>query len=121
MEVIFWLSVGLIVYVYAGYPVLLGVWAYVTTLASRRRAPDDRERPGPGPLPPVTVIIAARNEGRRLPERIDNLLASDYPADRIQIVVASDGSTDNTLEALEPYGSRVDIVMLPPGGKARAL
>ena len=125
MGVVFWLSAGLIVYVYAGYPVLLAVWARAVATMRRR----DRADGSPGsagalresPLPPVTVIIAARNEGRRLPARIENLLASDYPKDRMQIVVASDGSTDNTLDALEPYASSVELIMLPHGGKARAL
>ncbi len=121
MEALFWLSVGLIVYVYAGYPVLLAMWAHVVTLGSRRRARHDASPRRPSALPPVTVIIAARNEARRLPARIENLLASDYPKDRMQIVVASDGSTDATLDALQPYGAAVDLIMLPPGGKARAL
>jgi cellulose synthase/poly-beta-1,6-N-acetylglucosamine synthase-like glycosyltransferase len=120
MDALFWLSVALIAYVYAGYPVLLGVWARVA--AGRRRGAAGG--PGPlrdGPLPPVTVIIAARNEAARLPARIENLLASDYPADRLQIVVASDGSTDDTIAALEPYRSSVELILLPPGGKASAL
>jgi cellulose synthase/poly-beta-1,6-N-acetylglucosamine synthase-like glycosyltransferase len=119
METVFWLSVGLIVYVYAGYPVLLAVWARVVT--SRRSTTDDTQPRTLRALPAVTVIIAARDEARRLPARIDNLLASDYPNDRMQIIVASDGSTDATLDALEPYASRVELIMLPPGGKARAL
>lgn len=119
MEIVFWASVGLIVYVYAGYPVLLGVWARVVT--SWRKGSDDTQPRTLTALPPVSVIIAARDEARRLPSRIDNLLASDYPKDRMQIIVASDGSSDGTIEALEPYTSRVELIMLPPGGKARAL
>jgi biofilm PGA synthesis N-glycosyltransferase PgaC len=121
MEAVFWLSIGLIVYVYAGYPLLLAVWARIVTIVSRRHAADDASPRAASALPPVTVIIAARNEARRLPSRIDNLLASDYPKDRLQIIVASDGSTDTTLDALEPYAPVVELIMLPPGGKARAL
>ena len=114
MEAIFWFSVGFIAYVYVGYPLLLGVWAAV--------APREREAPVSGDrLPGVTIIIAARNEARRLPARIENLLASDYPRDRLQIVIASDGSTDDTVDALAPYARWIDLIMLPPGGKARAL
>ena len=72
-------------------------------------------------LPGVSIIIAARNEARRLPARLENLLACDYPPDRMQIVVASDGSTDHTLDALTPYLSRIEVLMLPPRGKASAL
>lgn len=114
MELVFWASVGLMLYVYVGYPALLGVWAWL-------KAPRDEDVPTPAAMPGVTVIIAARNEALRLPARIENLLASDYPADRLQIVVASDGSTDRTADALAPYGSRVELILLPPGGKARAL
>lgn len=115
MELLFWLSVATIVYVYAGYPALLGVWSRIV-----RRRDEVPVRPD-GSLPGVSVIIAARNEARRLPARIDNLLASDYPKDRIQIIVASDGSTDGTSDALAPYAETVELIMLPAGGKARAL
>ena len=119
MEVLFWLSIGLIAYVYVGYPALLGAWALVS-----RRGVDDASDAGDDsarPVPAVSIIIAARNEARRLPARIENLLASDYPRDRMQIIVASDGSTDATVDALAPYASTVELIMLPPGGKARAL
>jgi len=119
MELVFWLSIGLVVYVYAGYPVVLGIWAWI---AGRLR-PDELgiERRSRDSLPPVSVIIAARNEASRLRGRIDNLLTSDYPRNRIQIIVASDGSTDDTTDVLSPYAGCVELIMLPPGGKARAL
>jgi len=66
-------------------------------------------------------VIAVRNEATTIRKRLDNLLAADYPADRIQIVVASDGSTDATADILASYGGQVDIVLLPAGGKACAL
>ena len=119
MEILFWLSIGLIVYVYAGYPVLLGVWAAIVRRFNSEEFSFDHRTSET--LPGVSVIIAARNEARRLPARIENLLTSDYPQDRLQIIVASDGSTDHTIEALAAYGPRVELIMLPPGGKARAL
>jgi glycosyltransferase involved in cell wall biosynthesis len=115
MEILFWSSVALIAYVYAGYPVLLGIWARLVG-----KPPVD-EPDAVTALPGVSVGLAARNEARRLPARIDNLLASDYPQDRLQIIVASDGSTDQTIDALAPYQSRIELVMLPPRGKAAAL
>ena len=120
MEILFWCSVGLIAYVYAGYPAVLGAWA---ALVRTGRADAGAAAGGCADeaLPGVSVIIAARNEARRLPARIDNLLAADYPQDRLQIVVASDGSTDHTVEALAPYMPRIEVVMLPPRGKAAAL
>jgi biofilm PGA synthesis N-glycosyltransferase PgaC len=119
MEAIFWLSVASIVYVYAGYPLLLGVWAWAVK-RSQLRDSTSVERCGDR-TPGVSIIIAARNEAHRLPARIENLLASNYPRECMQIIVASDGSTDHTMEALAPYAASVDLIMLPPGGKARAL
>jgi poly-beta-1,6-N-acetyl-D-glucosamine synthase len=119
MESLFWWSVGLIAYVYAGYPALLAIWA---ALVSKPHVDEPAvEYRHDEALPGVSVIIAARNEARRLPGRIENLLGADYPQDRLQIIVASDGSTDHTLDALAPYASRIELVMLPPGGKAAAL
>jgi biofilm PGA synthesis N-glycosyltransferase PgaC len=134
METLFWSSAAFIAYVYVGYPVLLGVWTRISLLlgrsarqsperrsqrAERRCAPsriDDRRR-----YPGVSVIVAARNEGARLRARIGNLLSSDYPAQHLQIIVALDGSSDAAIEALEPFGNRVELVTLPPSGKAAAL
>jgi cellulose synthase/poly-beta-1,6-N-acetylglucosamine synthase-like glycosyltransferase len=119
MNWVFWISVAFIAYAYAGYPLLLGLCARVT--ASRRGPANRKPAARRSDLPGVSVIIAARNEARRLPARIDNLLQCDYPADRMQIIVASDGSTDHTAEALSAYRDRVELVLLPAAGKANAL
>jgi biofilm PGA synthesis N-glycosyltransferase PgaC len=133
MAALFWISVAFIAYVYAGYPLLLGAWAWIvagrvkpaaTTIGDVRRADGRRGRFEPSEtddLPGVSIVIAARNEARRLPARIENLLASEYPADRLQIIVASDGSTDDTVDALAPYRDRIELLLLPPAGKASAL
>jgi cellulose synthase/poly-beta-1,6-N-acetylglucosamine synthase-like glycosyltransferase len=121
MKALFWVSLGLVLYVYAGYPLVLAVWARV-----RRR----ERRVDEGVLPPVSIVIAARNEAARLPGRIEDLLALDYPADRLEIIVVSDGSTDRTREAIEPYvgdgrrsrgAGQVRLVEVGPQGKAAAL
>ena len=117
MESLFWFAVALVAYVYFGYPLLLAVWS---ALAGRQRSSPSR-LVGDADAPGITVVVAARNEGRRLPARIDNILASEYPQDRLQIIVASDGSTDNTVEALAPYRNRITLLPLPPTGKAGAL
>lgn len=112
---LFWVSAGLIVYVYAGYPALLGAWCRLRGSAAPATQNPDATLPG------VSVILAVRNEAARLPARIDNLLQSDYPADRIQILVASDGSSDDVIGAVEPYAGRLELLLLPPRGKAAAL
>ncbi len=111
VEAVFWIALVVVAYVYVGYPALLLVWSRV------------RPRPvHPHPSdPPVSIVIAARNEGHHLGGRLDNLLSLDYPPDRIQVIVASDGSTDDTAEVLARYRDRATAILLPPVGKARAL
>jgi poly-beta-1,6-N-acetyl-D-glucosamine synthase len=118
MRWLFWISLGLVVYVYAGYPLLLAAWA---RLRPRARRIDD------GATPPVSIVVAARNEAARLPARIENLLALDYPPERLEIIVVSDGSTDGTDRALafyladRPGRARVRLIERPAEGKASAL
>jgi len=127
METLFWLSIGFVVYVYAGYPALLAAAVrlrqrrYQLSGVSCQGAGRNQERDRNQELPGVTVILAARNEAERLPGRIANLLASDYPRDRMQIIVASDGSTDDTVDVLARYRQRITLLQLPPRGKAAAL
>jgi cellulose synthase/poly-beta-1,6-N-acetylglucosamine synthase-like glycosyltransferase len=75
-----------------------------------------------GIFPEVSVLIAAHNEERSIGDKVSNMLALDYPADRLQIVVVSDGSTDRTMEILRTFNTpRVISLDLPRGGKAAAL
>jgi cellulose synthase/poly-beta-1,6-N-acetylglucosamine synthase-like glycosyltransferase len=129
VRLFFWLSALTIGYVYVGYPVVLAVWARIVGRAGRQtqegrdgnaRGPHEQDD-GPARLPGVSIIIAARNEAERLPSRIENLLSLDYPAAERQIIVVSDGSTDDTAGALAAFGDAVDLVVIPPGGKAVAL
>jgi cellulose synthase/poly-beta-1,6-N-acetylglucosamine synthase-like glycosyltransferase len=91
MRLLFWVSVGLVVYVYFGYPVLVD-------LLSRLRKVARESGPALPELPSVSVIIPAHNEERWIARKIENTLALDYPSDRLQILVASDGCTDKTVE-----------------------
>src|SRR6476660_9059337 len=129
---VFWLSVAAVLYVYAGYPILLRAWGRLrakpvqcgvrTAECGTTAGTNSAFRLPQSGLPPrVSVVIAASNEAARLPARIDNLLSLDYPADRRQIIVVSDGSTDETLPVLEKYRDVVDVIAMPPGGKALAL
>ncbi|HEX7140616.1 MAG TPA: glycosyltransferase family 2 protein, partial [Vicinamibacterales bacterium] len=116
MRTLFWVSAVVIAYVYVGYPILLDAWARV---AARRQRSSTREKANH--VECVSIVIAAQNEAARLPDRIRNLLALDYPRQRRQIIVASDGSTDNTADALACFGDEVELVETPPFGKAAAL
>jgi cellulose synthase/poly-beta-1,6-N-acetylglucosamine synthase-like glycosyltransferase len=114
MLALFWISAALVAYVYAGYPLLVALWA---------RAVDRRPRRGSfatGEWPSISIVVAARNEAPRLAARVHNLIAQDYPGPT-EIIVVSDGSTDNPAAALAGFGPSVRLIELTPGGKPRAL
>ena len=117
MALTFWLAIAFVAYVYVGYPVLLRFWAIKA--ARRRPAYDVAGRQIP--LPGVSIVIAAHNEASRLAARLDNLRSLDYPPARRQIIVVSDGSTDETAAVVARYRPYVELVEVPRGGKANAL
>ena len=97
---IFWLSLGLLAYIFAGYPAIARLRAALRP-QSRQRAPI---------RPTVTVIISAYNEAERMAARVENLLALDYPANRLEILIGSDGSTDETAQqALVTGDTRIRV------------
>jgi cellulose synthase/poly-beta-1,6-N-acetylglucosamine synthase-like glycosyltransferase len=109
----FWLCIGICVYAYAGYPLLLGLLA--------RFWP--RPRAYPQRLPFVTLLIAAYDEETAIGAKIENSLALDYPRDRLQILIAADGSTDRTVAIAQSYAARgVELSYRPPrNGKMAAI
>jgi poly-beta-1,6-N-acetyl-D-glucosamine synthase len=121
MTLVFWVSVSFIAYVYVGYPLLLLVWSRIRNRDRGSLVADRDLRAADSELPTVSIIVAARNEATRLAARIDNLLALDFPAARRQIIVVLDGATDESHAVLRRYGSAVDVIHIPPGGKAAAL
>jgi cellulose synthase/poly-beta-1,6-N-acetylglucosamine synthase-like glycosyltransferase len=112
MKVMFWMCAVFIAYAYVGYPFLLWIIArYRTRRVLRKKI-----------TPPVTIIIAARDERETLPAKIENLRQLNYPRDRVQIIVVSDGSTDDTAGILRGKREFVEPVILEkPYGKAVAL
>jgi cellulose synthase/poly-beta-1,6-N-acetylglucosamine synthase-like glycosyltransferase len=104
------ISGAVVVWVYAGYPLLLLVLA--------RSRPRPRERKPTHQA--VTVIVAAHNEGGVIGAKVANVLSTRYPRPLIEIVVASDGSTDGTLEAAHRAGAQ-QVLDLPRVGKITAL
>jgi poly-beta-1,6-N-acetyl-D-glucosamine synthase len=122
MATVFWVSAALIGYVYFAYPVLLKLYCAVRRCGVE--VDPQSANPSSGPRNAqrrVSIVIAARNEGARLAARLENLLALDYPRDRREIIVVSDGSTDDTMEAIAAFGGDVVAIEMPPGGKALAL
>lgn len=100
-----WGSIGGVAYAYAGYPVV--VWG-LSGVFGRDEGPAVRTTgASAGDTPRVTLVIAAHNEAEVIDARIRNALASDYPPERLEIVVASDGSDDGTVEIARGHEPRV--------------
>jgi cellulose synthase/poly-beta-1,6-N-acetylglucosamine synthase-like glycosyltransferase len=100
LQVVFWVCVFCVFYTYAGYPLLL--WA-LSRCFGRREEPvagDDAE------LPSLSLLVAAYNEQEDIDGRIQTALAMDYPHDRLEIVIASDGSSDATADIVRRYAHR---------------
>lgn len=101
--ILFWACVAGLAYTLVGYAVAM-------CLAARRwPRPVARQ----GIRPRVTVVVVAYNEAQRVAGRIENLLALDYPRDRVDIVVASDGSTDETVARARQYEPAIRVVACP--------
>ena len=113
----FWACLAGVGYTYLAYPAV--VWALATAFGRRRRVPSSAN----GPAPRVAILIVAHNEEALLEARLANALALDYPADRLEIVIASDGSTDRTAQiAASTRDPRVRLVQFPARrGKAAVI
>ncbi len=116
-EVVFWGALGLIAYTYAIYPLVLFAMAAGVQMARdlrfllRRR---DGRRPRRAEPSLVTLLVAAHNEERWLADKLRNALALDYPPDRIEVLIGSDGSTDATVAVARACGDpRVRVVAFP--------
>jgi hypothetical protein len=117
LAVVFWVAAGLLVYAQVGYPVLLEV------LGRLRRRPRDGVAAGKSAdhadVPRVSLIVAAHREAGIIEAKVANARALDWPADRLEVIVACDGSPDDTPQRARAAGA--DIVLeLPWGGKVRA-
>src|SRR3989442_14701998 len=108
---IFWGATAVVVYVYVGYPCLIFLLAPL--------------RPGPvgkaPSLPSVSSIITAYNEAAVIAKKLENVFALDYPPERLEVMVVSDGSTDATEEIVRTgFAGRVRLLALPRQGKTLA-
>lgn len=96
MELFFWIQLGLIFYCYFGYP--LALWV----IRQRAFVPVDKQVIEPA----VSILVSAYNEEDVIEDKIKNLLALDYPKEKMEIIMASDGSTDATAEVMARYAGR---------------
>ena len=111
--VLFWIAFSFVAYAYVGYPAVLALW--------RRLRPRPAAR---GPYqPPVTLILAVHDEAAGIEAKVHNCRSLDYPADRLRLIVALDGCTDDTEARLRRQaGPDLEVVCLPERrGKAAAL
>jgi|CXWL01.1.fsa_nt_gi glycosyltransferase involved in cell wall biosynthesis len=101
VEVSLWISLGLIAYAYVGYPAILAAMALVRTKPIRKA----------DITPSVTFVITAYNEEKRITEKLENTLKLVYPRSKLEILVASDCSSDKTDEIVKAYVDRgVELV-----------
>jgi len=90
MKLVFWAFIFLLVWEYFGYPLILFV---LVSIKEKKR----KSIIG-GYSPKISIIIAAHNEEKEIRERIENCLSLNYPLKKMEIIIASDGSTDKTVE-----------------------
>lgn len=95
-HIAFFASLALLAYSYLGYPAML--WLLTRVRRHHLTAISD-----PAVWPEVSIVIAAHNEELVIGRRIENLMALDYPRDRLHILIGSDGSTDRTSEIVRLY------------------
>ena len=111
VKIVFWSSLGALAWTHVAYPL-------VATGLSRVRPRRVRTDNG---TPSVSIIVAAHDEEAVIERRLENLLELDYPRDALEIVVASDASTDLTDELVEQFASSgVRLIRCPRGGKVAA-
>src|SRR3954468_15351928 len=110
LQVAFWVCAGLLAYTHVGYPLVLAL------LARGRRVPPAIEL---GQLPAVSLIVAAHDEEQVIAAKVANALALDYPRELLEVIVASDGSTDRTAQVAREAGADV-VLDLPRAGKVPA-
>jgi cellulose synthase/poly-beta-1,6-N-acetylglucosamine synthase-like glycosyltransferase len=98
--VLFWLSLAAVAYAYAAYPAVL--WVLARCFGRRREAAVVEG----GALPEVSLLIAAHDEEAVIAERVRNALAMDYPRHKLEVVIASDGSSDGTAAVVRRFAEQ---------------
>ena len=113
--IVFYISIAFVLYVYLGYPVLLWLWRRIACRTVQKSKYE----------PSVSIIVAAYNETASIESKILNLMALDYPAPKMQIILSLDGPTDDTELVARKYEfetARMQVLHVGyHGGKAEAL
>lgn len=119
MKLLFWFSLIFIVYTYLGYPLILFIWSRLFPKGVNKKYIE----------PFVSVVVTAYNEEKNIKGRVENLLSQDYPHDKLEIIVVSDGSTNGTNDLinqlhnnLQPTTCNLQLITYTPRkGKPHAL
>jgi cellulose synthase/poly-beta-1,6-N-acetylglucosamine synthase-like glycosyltransferase len=112
MTGVFWASVALLFYTYVAFPIVTLLRAMIAPRTHRAAAI----------TPSVSLVIAARNEAGSIARKLENIDQLDYPAQRLQVIVASDGSEDATEAIVQAHDGRpIELLRRPREGKAAAL
>jgi cellulose synthase/poly-beta-1,6-N-acetylglucosamine synthase-like glycosyltransferase len=130
LEIVFWVSCGLIVWTQVGYAVALAVLARVlarpaasprerTQRSGAEPSPLEAHQSSPASLPALSLIVAAHDEQSVIAEKVANALSLDYPRELLEVIVACDGCADATAARAVDAGADV-VLKLPRGGKIRA-
>ncbi|MFW9950615.1 MAG: glycosyltransferase family 2 protein [Candidatus Thorarchaeota archaeon] len=104
IEVIFWLSLVLIIWTYFGYYLFLKLISIFYIKEINRHSF----------IPPISIVITAHNEEIRIRDKIENTLNLNYPGNKLEIIIVSDGSTDDTVNIVKSYQNRgVKLLIIP--------
>ena len=103
LEFIFWVSLFLVVYTYALYPVILFI---LSSLSGKRTGKTVGNTDGSAEYPSVSMVVAAYNEEKVIESKVRNCMEIDYPADKIEFLIGSDGSTDKTNEIVSSFAAK---------------
>ncbi|HBC46549.1 MAG TPA: glycosyltransferase family 2 protein [candidate division Zixibacteria bacterium] len=104
IEIIFWAGLGLIFWTYFGYYILLKLLSFILIESNHKQKS----------FPDVSIIVTAHNEEKRIADKIINTLSLDYPPEKVQLIIVSDGSTDRTVEIASGYcGRGVELLVIP--------
>jgi cellulose synthase/poly-beta-1,6-N-acetylglucosamine synthase-like glycosyltransferase len=115
LEIVFWVLVAGVWFTYAGYGMLVWIWTRLRGRKPRKRlAVSD-------PLPRIALVIPAYNEAAILRDKIQNSLALDYPAGRVQIVLVTDGSTDDSMRIAADFPKVTHMHISERRGKAASI
>jgi cellulose synthase/poly-beta-1,6-N-acetylglucosamine synthase-like glycosyltransferase len=99
----FWISLAVLAYTFAGYSLLMRMLARLAPVLPSAQASEEEPR--------VAAVVIAHNESARIVARIENLLASTYPRERLHVLIVSDGSTDDTVARVQALGDdRVSVL-----------